>query len=155
MNAGMFGHPGGLSAGGTRSIVSYGTQIGLSADPTLTINGPIRGIRVTGASATWNVRTRLYAAIGKGACKFFVLEHAAGSDQTVLVEMVVDGVTIASKSVSISSGGSALAVGCYSPSPSYGYSLDYVPFNTSFEVYVTNSTNTTTYNYAYNVDAHQ
>lgn len=158
MNAGMFGQPGGTAYGANRSLLTFGSQIETVGIDTAALRTGIRGVRVTGAAAAAGVRTRLYAAVGKGACRFFALSHSGAGAQNMTIDLVIDGVTVQSKALTSvgneSSPTSIMVAGFFTVAPYQSIRDDYLQFNASFEVYVTQASSYSL-NYVYNVDAHQ
>lgn len=150
MNAGMYGMADGRGMAGrkltsqVRSGTNYATAIstaaGLAGSSTV----------VSAGSVTGGVRTRIFSANGKGAVRWFAA-GPTGSTPNITAFLVIDGVEVKSETRSAAADGSGVGVCGICTTVS---AWDYIPFDSSAEVYVTVSA-TANVQYAYVVDLHQ
>jgi hypothetical protein len=137
MNAGMFPVPAtanprrliartGFDTGGNypaNDPLGHGIGIGLTA---FAVSGVVAG-----------QRRLVYSARGRGAARFLSVGLAAPA--SVRYELVIDGVTVVDFSKGSGVGGIALVGAIIGTAAPYCVTLDFVPFDSSFELYVTSN----------------
>lgn len=135
MNAGMFPLPNGQQ-GGVRKLSG---QIGRQANASsINAMGPGAGAVATNISGlTGNTRINLLSVAGRGAARFLAVCDASGAGGNFRVEVIVDGVTIFDGTRTIASIGDGLIPVGYCVSSTTTAIWDYVPFDSSLQVFVT------------------
>lgn len=152
MNSGIYGMTSGQSLAGRKVKALGGTTPASIATATVTsFSGIAHATPVSAAATPATVRTRLLSVADKGAIR--ALAIAGGGTDNTRVEIIVDGVTIWDRTISMVSGTMYVVVG-FVGSASPSFCPDYIPFDSSMELWVTRSTLTTT-DYAFTVDLHQ
>lgn len=157
MNQGLYPiiYPEGQNARRPAGQVRTGFSVGVTYGQAMSA----AGLNSTGDSVALSasVRTRILAVNGRGAFRFGLLNNGSGgSSASFLLELWIDGVRV----VSNNNNGNSLGNGNYahyvggSNGTNITASLDWVPFETSAEVWVTAS-NAGTYNHGYLIDIHQ
>lgn len=150
MNAGMYGLPNGQALQGRRLAAQLGRQTSASSIHTI---GAAAGAALTMLSLTAGVRTQALGVTGRGALRF-VAAAASSSGPVIRVEVVVDGVTVADYSRTASAtGDGAIAIGACGGS-SVTAIWDWIPFDSSAQVFVTNNNGGNTY-FLHVTDIHQ
>ena len=136
MNAGMFGQASGDF--GERKVTQQTGRITGGTTPAGSSVTGLANFTLSAPGVAANTRTAVYSATGKGAARFFLLGHASVA-ATVVVEIEVDGRVILSNSMTTSVAGERALVGVevISSGRITALALDYIPFKSSFTVYVT------------------
>lgn len=152
MNPGLFGLPGGVPPN-VRRLKTLGGSSASQVQTTISAFANVAHATPVSAAATpAGVRTRLLGILDRGAIR--ALSIAGGGTDSTRVEVVVDGVTVWDRTISMVSGTVYSAVGFGGGGASPVFVPDYIPFDSSMELWVTRSALTTT-DYAFNVDLHQ
>lgn len=160
MNAGMYGMADGRGMAGRKFIGRVGIQpsnTGALVEGSFSASGLLPNALTTVAG----VRTKLLGVSGRGALRWLGIHAGTGSGSTYRVEVVVDGVTVINVPyITASSRGPMvwgemthvyMNSGTNQPTPVF----DYLPFESSIEVYLTASVSEATGGYYYAIDLHQ
>jgi hypothetical protein len=150
MNAGMYGMADGRGMAG-RKLTSQ-LRSGTNYATAISVAGSLAGAsgKVAAGSVTGSVRTRIFSVNGKGAVRWFAA-GPTGSTPNITAFLVIDGVEVKSETRISAADGSGVGVCGICTSAA---AWDYIPFDSSAEVFVTVST-TANVDYAYVVDLHQ
>lgn len=159
MNAGMYGMADGRGMAGRKFAGRVGFQ---TTNSGAVVDGAFAssGLASNAHSTASGVRSRLLNVSGRGALRWFGIAAGTTGGSTYRVEVVVDGVTVMNTPYVTASGrgpcvwgtaGQAAVGGGAQPSPV----LDYLPFDSSLEVYLTASVSEVSGGYFYLVDLHQ
>lgn len=150
MNAGTFGMADGRVMAGRKvtSQLRSGTNYAASINTAAGLAGTSSA--VSAGSVTFGVRTRIFSVTGKGAVRWFAA-GPTGSTPNTTVSIVIDGVEVRSETRAAAADGSGIGVCGICTTVS---AWDYIPFESSVEVFVTVSS-TITVQYAYVIDLHQ
>lgn len=158
MNQGLFPFSGALS--GARKVKAVNGRSSPTTQNTIyAVDVPALsarlGLTAYTTTPTLGARTRLYAAFGRGAARLF--QASVAGNCTYRLEVLVDGKIVYDRT--ISNGATAeeaqsLVGQAYSSAPAW-FSLDYLPFDSSFEVYITITVSSVAANWCYIVEEHE
>ena len=158
MNAGMYGMADGRGMAGRKLAgILQGQAVSVvSGVGGVSTFGVVCSRNYTTQTLTGGVRTRIGSVTGRGAVRGWIVETAAAAD-TIRAELWIDG-----KSVLDITGGTAAAgqhinvVGAFSGSSVVLAIFDYIPFDSSCELFVTATTGGgSAYRYPFRIDIHE
>lgn len=153
MNSGIYGMTSGQSLAGRKvKLLGGSTPTSLTGTTVTSFSSIAHATPVSSAATPATVRTRLLSVADKGAIR--ALAIAGGGTDNTRVEIIVDGVTIWDRTISMVNGTVYVVAGFGGGGTSPVFAPDYIPFDSSMELWVTRSTLTTT-DYAFTVDLHQ
>lgn len=105
---------------------------------------------------TGNTRVNLLSVTGRGAARFLAVAEGSGSASGNLrLEVIVDGVTISDVTRAVGATGDGIIPIGYCASTTIPAIWDYVPFDSSLQVFVTLPGTTTTVYLLRVIDIHQ
>lgn len=150
MNPGTFGMPPGL--GGRKLAAQLGRQ---SAAGSLHTAAATTGAVVASIPVTAGVRTLALNITGRGALRYMAAHNNTGVSTSLQIEVVIDGVPVIARTrnPATSHGDGIVAVGMFN-STSSQTTWDYIPFDSSVQVFVTLSAGASC-GFAYIADIHQ
>lgn len=157
MNAGMYGMSDGRGMA-ERKVIAAAQSPGTSQLTAVTASTCANSLGynawLNGTTITLNTRTRILSVNGKGALRLHVLSGDAAGSTNAQQELWVDGVKVKDHSVtSLQPTNSAVLVGAVSTAGVTA--LDYVPFNSSLEIWVSVNATRTAMSAATVYDLHQ
>lgn len=141
MNAGMYGMPNGQALQGRR----LAAQLGRQSNAGSLQNAPATtGAAVTSVTVTAGVRTLALSITGRGALRYMAAHNNTVTSTSLQIEVVIDGVTVINRTrdPATSTGDGAVAVGMFNSTSSQA-TWDYIPFDSSVQVFVTLSAGAT------------
>ena len=151
-NSGIYGITSGQSLAG-RKVKAVGgatpSVLGVSA---FGAAPACHATTVLGATTLNGVRTRLLSVQDRGAVRFFGIE---GTGVSTRVEILIDGVRVVDQTFTATSTNTFLSIGFGGGGATPIAIPDYVPFDTSFEAFITVGGSAGASNYLFNVDLHQ
>jgi hypothetical protein len=152
MNAGMYGLPDGKALQGRILAAQLGRQ---AAAGSLHNAAGTTGAAVTSVPVTAGVRTPILGITGRGAIRYMSAHNNTGTSTSIQIEVVIDGVLVIDRTRSPASatGDGVIAVGMFNSTSSQA-TWDYIPFDSSVQVFVTLSAHTTC-GFAHVTDIHQ
>lgn len=152
MNAGMYGMPNGQVLQGRKLAAQLGRQ---SAAGSLQNAAGTTGAAITSIPVTAGVRTLTLNITGRGALRYMAAHNNTGTPTSLRIEVVVDGVTVIdrTRNPATSTGDGVAAVGMVNSSYSQA-TWDYIPFDSSVQVFVTLSAGASC-GFAHVTDIHQ
>lgn len=162
MNAGQFSLPDGRTMGARRVVGVAGRDPVAGQNtvyaPVVAAFAPAAGLSQYIAALSAATRTRIYSATGRGAVRLMLVEVPSGA-LNYRVEAFLDGISIYDRTIINGAGraqAQALVGGLFPPfSGSLGALLpDYLPFDASFEVFVTITQADQTARWCYLIEAH-
>lgn len=138
MNQGMYGMASASYAGGlTRKLVAQLGKGGTLNDRSGMLQ--TMGVAISSVTTPSGVRTKVLGVSGKGAARVLNIYNATGGTTDLRVECWFDGVKVFDITYVSVSSTSVPIIGFYSPSGSYALTPDWIPFESSYEVFVTSS----------------
>lgn len=152
MNQGMYyGLAGSQSSGG--ALRKLAGQLGRS----YLFANPATGGAYTGTPLTAGVRTRLLSILGRGALRIASLTNNTGGNANMRLEVVLDGVVIADTGTLNASNSQGICPVGYPANSGSPLFWDWVPFDSSLEIWATSSVTGTSgaYTFQYVADIHQ
>lgn len=159
MNPGMYGMPSGSPQGVRKLKALGGSAVSVIGGGNVNSYAtPCHATPVSGASTPANTRVRLMSIQDRGAVRFF---GVVDPGRLVRIELFVDGVLVFDQSIGLLSTSALLLCvgfgsGAVNNTPSNPVAIpDYIPFDSSFEVFATMSTGGSTLDYLFNADLHQ
>ena len=152
MNSGIYGITSGKSLAGRKVKAVGGTTPSVVAVTALVAAAPCHATAVAGATTLNGVRTRLVSIQDRGAVRFFGIE---GTGPSTRVEILIDGVLVVDQTFTATSSQTFLNIGFGGGGATPICIPDYVPFDTSFEAFITVGGSAGASNYLFNVDLHQ
>lgn len=151
MNAGMYGMADGRGMAG-RKVAASTIRTSHGSDPAGCVSGTLRAEKLTTTSLAVSTRLRIFSIQGKGAVRAAGVS-AKDTAGNLTVELFVDGVrTVVHTNTAIAAAG-PLLVGSFISSGICA--LDWVPFDSSVEIYVTQTGTNSGVDYAVAYDLHQ
>lgn len=160
MNAGQYPLGDGRTLGARRVIGVSGRLDSVSQNnivcPDPSNFASFAGLNSFSAAPAAGVRTRLYSAMGRGAARLFIAGVEAAC--TFRIEAYVDGNRVYDRTITFggaSAQGQAVVGFTTKTATSSDLVPDYLPFDASFEVYITITQAGQTARWCYLVEAHQ
>lgn len=152
MNAGMYGVPGGLVSQG-RKLARQLRNAAAIANVQYASSGQA-GAASVATSAPIGVRSPAMNVAGRGAVRFLGVRPATTTATDIRLEVVVDGVVVYDETANCASLAGIVAIGTFAYDTAAMVQWDYVPFETSLQIFVTSSV-TANPILLYVVDIHQ
>lgn len=137
MNAGAFGMPSGQVSQGRKLARQLRDASGISSLHVAT--GGQVGAAAVVTSTPIGVRSQVMNISGRGAARFLGAYNSNGTNTNLRLEIVVDGVPVYDATLGSSSNYGHIAVGNFVYSSVPIGQWDYVPFDSSFQVFLTSS----------------
>lgn len=140
MNQGLYGMAGGQS--GMARTVIFRSPRTLNATNVQTVSLQFMNIAPVSFTPTMGVRTKVFGVTGKGALTFVtVVSNVSSTASNLTVELVLDGILVSNNTISVSNAGQGLfVVGAgMAAGAEIGGVMEWVPFSSSAEVFVTES----------------
>jgi hypothetical protein len=159
MNAGIYGMTNGQGMAGRKVAGRIGMGTSASTGGNLESISSL-GIASNALTLTSGVRTRVVSVTGKGALRWFGHVSGPTGAPTVKYEIVADGVT--ALNISVTATGSIgysywghVTNTTISSTAKTTPVFDFLPFDQSLEIYITEATSMGAGSYGYVVDMHQ
>lgn len=152
MNSGIYGITSGQSLAGRKVKAVGGATPSVLGILAADAASPCRATAVTGATTPNGVRTRLLSVQDRGAVRFFGIQ---GTGVSTRVEILIDGVRVVDQTFLATSSQTFLSIGFGGGGAAPIAIPDYVPFDTSFEAFITVGGSAGASNYLFTVDLHQ
>lgn len=139
MNQGLYGMAGGQS--GMARTVIFRSPRTLNAANVNIVSSQFMNIAPVSFTPTMGVRTKVFGVTGKGALTFVtVVSNSASTASNLTVELVLDGILVSNNTISVGNTGNGLfVVGAGMAATEIGGAMEWVPFSSSAEVFVTES----------------
>jgi hypothetical protein len=154
MNAGMYGVPDGRGMAGRRLAFSSRKTTVHGGDPALMVNNSHAAPTVSTPALAAGVRTLIFSVQGRGAIRAAGVsaKDAAGN---LTCELWLDGVRVVNHTATAFANAGALLAGFYIPTTTQVVGFDWMPFDTSAEIYATQTGANTGVTYAVAYDLYQ
>lgn len=138
MNQGLYGLGSSGAGSGVRKLAG---QIGRNTTP---VNNQAvfsaLGVATNVSTAAIGVRTRILSVSGRGAARLLNIFNASGTSSNLTIEVFFDGVRVVNDVVASISNNSVITFGFSGvPGGVQSVTLDWIPFDSSYEVFVTSS----------------
>lgn len=138
MNAGMYGLPDGRGMQGRKLAGQLGRDTTTAVANVTGFGGPSGALPSNVSGLTESARNLLLNVTGRGASRFLAVALGGSGTGLFRVEVVLDGVTVASAAhTAAHASGVGFVLFGHVPSSTHTGIWDYVPFDSSLQVFVT------------------